>query len=36
MQTRRIFVKQGALALLSLGFAPDFLANAAAAATRRR
>ncbi|HTU99548.1 MAG TPA: DUF1501 domain-containing protein [Luteitalea sp.] len=36
MTTRRLFVKQGALALLSLGFAPDFLANVAAAATRRR
>ena len=36
MQTRRLFVKRGGLALLSLGFAPDFLANAAAAATRRR
>ncbi len=36
MQTRRMFVKHGAVALLSLGFAPHFLAEAAAAATRRR
>lgn len=36
MQNRRVFVKRGAVALLSLGFAPHFLAEAAAAATRRR
>jgi uncharacterized protein (DUF1501 family) len=36
LHTRRIFVKQGAVALLGLGFAPDFLARAAEAATRRR
>ncbi|WP_291984623.1 DUF1501 domain-containing protein [Luteitalea sp.] len=36
MHSRRVFVKQGAVALLSLGFAPHFLAEAAAAATRRR
>ena len=36
MKSRRVFVKQGAVALLSLGFAPHFLAEAAAAATRRR
>jgi uncharacterized protein (DUF1501 family) len=35
-QNRRVFVKGGAVALLSLGFAPHFLAEAAAAATRRR
>ncbi|BCS35826.1 hypothetical protein TBR22_A50600 [Luteitalea sp. TBR-22] len=36
MHDRRIFVKRGAVALLALGFAPEFLAQAAAAATRRR
>ena len=36
MHNRRVFVKRGAVALLSLGFAPHFLAEAAAAATRRR
>ncbi len=35
-QNRRVFVKRGAVALLSLGFAPHFLTEAAAAATRRR
>ena len=36
MENRRVFVKQGAVALLSLGFAPHFLAEAVAATTRRR
>ena len=36
MTNRRVFVKQGAVALLSLGFAPHFLAEAVAATTRRR
>lgn len=36
MENRRVFVKQGAVALLSLGFAPQFLAEAVAASTRRR
>lgn len=33
---RRVFLKNGSLALLSLGFAPDFFARAAEAATTRR
>jgi uncharacterized protein (DUF1501 family) len=36
MTSRRIFVKSGAMAMLSLGFAPSFLARAAEAATARR
>ncbi|MPZ17483.1 MAG: DUF1501 domain-containing protein [Luteitalea sp.] len=36
MQTRRIFLKNGALALVSLGFAPSFLARTASAETRRQ
>jgi uncharacterized protein (DUF1501 family) len=36
MTTRRIFLKSGAMAMLSLGFAPRFLARAAEAATARR
>lgn len=36
MQTRRIFLKNGALALVSLGFAPSFLARTASAATGRQ
>src|SRR5512140_2242185 len=34
MQSRRIFLKQGAFALVSLGFAPSFLARTAYAAGR--
>ena len=30
MQSRRVFLKHGAFALVSLGFAPSFLARAAA------
>ena len=33
---RRIFLKSGGMAMLSLGFAPGFLTRAAAAGTRRR
>src|SRR5262245_49035687 len=33
---RRIFLKSGAMAMLSLGFAPSFLGRAAAAAGSRR
>ena len=33
---RRIFLKSGAMAMLSLGFAPSFLGRAAAAAGARR
>ena len=33
MQSRRIFLKQGAFALVSVGFAPSFLARTASAAT---
>ena len=38
MQSRRVFLKQGGFALVSLGFAPTFLARTAQAAesTRRR
>ncbi len=36
MISRRVFLKDGALALVSLGFAPDFLARAAAASDARR
>jgi uncharacterized protein (DUF1501 family) len=36
MISRRVFVKNGSLALVSLGFAPAFLARAAAAAPDRR
>src|SRR5215470_19811727 len=33
---RRVFLKSGAMAMLSLGFAPSFLGRAAAAVTSRR
>src|SRR5918993_4805213 len=36
MTSRRIFLKNGGLALVSLGFAPQFLARTAAAAEARR
>ena len=36
MVSRRIFLKNGGFALVSLGFAPEFLARAAAAAESRR
>jgi uncharacterized protein (DUF1501 family) len=36
MYSRRIFLKQGGLALVSLGFAPEFIARAAAASDDRR
>ena len=36
MTSRRIFLKNGGLALVSLGFAPEFLARTAAAADARR
>ena len=36
MTSRRIFVKSGAMAMLSLGFAPSFLARTAEAASRKR
>ena len=36
MTSRRIFLKSGAMTMLSLGFAPAFLARAAAAAEGRR
>jgi uncharacterized protein (DUF1501 family) len=36
MLSRRVFLKGGGLALVSLGFAPDFLARTAAAAPSRR
>src|SRR5690242_14840139 len=36
MMDRRIFLKNGSLALVSLGFAPVFVARAAAAAESRR
>ena len=36
MVTRRIFLKNGGLALVSLGFAPEFLARTVAAAQPRR
>jgi uncharacterized protein (DUF1501 family) len=36
MTSRRVFLKSGAMTMLSLGFAPSFLARAAAAAQGRR
>ena len=36
MQSRRIFLKNGGLALVSLGFAPQFIARTVAAAESRR
>ena len=36
MTSRRVFIKSGSVALLSLGFAPSFLARAAEAATARK
>ena len=36
MTSRRVFLKNGGLALVSLGFAPEFLARTAAAAEPRR
>jgi uncharacterized protein (DUF1501 family) len=36
MTSRRVFLKSGAAAMLSLGFAPSFLARAAEAASSRR
>jgi uncharacterized protein (DUF1501 family) len=36
MMTRRVFLKNGSVALVSLGFAPTFVAEAAAAAQARR
>ncbi len=36
MTSRRIFLKSGAMAMLSLGFAPSFLGRAAAAVTGRK
>ena len=36
MTSRRVFIKSGAAAMLSLGFAPGFLARAAAAADGRK
>jgi uncharacterized protein (DUF1501 family) len=33
---RRVFLKSGAMAMLSLGFAPSFLGRAAAAVSARR
>ena len=36
MTSRRIFLKSGAMAMLSLGFAPSFLGRAAAAVGARR
>ena len=36
MQSRRVFLKSGAFALVSLGFAPSFLARTAFAAGTRR
>jgi len=36
MQSRRVFLKSGALALVTLGFAPSFLARTVAAAGARR
>ena len=35
MTSRRIFLKSGAMAMLSLGFAPSFLGRAAAAVDAR-
>ena len=34
MQTRRVFLQSGAMALVTLGFAPSFLARAGAATGR--
>jgi uncharacterized protein (DUF1501 family) len=36
MLSRRVFMKNGGLALLSLGFAPAFLARTVEAASARR
>src|SRR4051812_4339525 len=36
MTDRRFFIKSGAMAMVSLGFAPSFLARAAEAATARK
>ena len=36
MTTRRVFIKNGSLALLSLGFAPMFIARSAQAAQARK
>jgi uncharacterized protein (DUF1501 family) len=36
MTSRRVFIKSGAMAMLSLGFAPSFLARTAEAATGRK
>ena len=36
MTSRRLFLKSGAMTMLSLAFAPSFLARAAEAATGRR
>jgi uncharacterized protein (DUF1501 family) len=36
MTSRRIFLKSGAMTMLSLGFAPSFLARTAEAASGRR
>src|SRR5262245_32330572 len=36
MISRRVFVKSGAMAMVSLGFAPSFLARTAEAATGRK
>ena len=36
MMTRRVFLKNGSLALVSLGFAPTFIARTAEAAQARR
>lgn len=36
MQSRRVFIKSGAMAMLTLGFAPSFLGRAAAAPTGRK
>ena len=36
MHPRRVFLKSGSLAMLSLGFAPSFLARAAAGSTARK
>jgi len=36
MRSRRVFIKSGSVALLSLGFAPSFLARAAEGATARK
>jgi len=36
MTSRRVFLKNGSLALVSLGFAPPFIARTAEAAQSRR